>query len=139
VLFAAGGVVWYYRRQIDKDREASEVEESGTVIGSESDDGEFGAAAGGTGASEPTGGSTGDTSAPAPEMPEELLSPEERVLQLLEHNGGRMKQKSVTEELDWSAARTSQVVGDLRDDGEVESFRLGRENVLKFPDDTENE
>lgn len=71
----------------------------------------------------------------ATETPEELLSPEERVMRLLRARGGRMKQKTVTEELDWSAARTSQVVGGLRDDGEVESFRLGRENVLKLPDE----
>ena len=71
----------------------------------------------------------------ANETPKELLSPEERVLALLSERGGRMKQKVVTEELDWSAARTSQVVGELRDAGKVESFRLGRENVLKFPDE----
>ncbi|KPN29780.1 hypothetical protein SY89_00498 [Halolamina pelagica] len=59
-------------------------------------------------------------------------------MRLLERNGGRMKQKAVTEELDWSAARTSQVVGDLRDAGKVESFRLGRENVLKFPNDEDD-
>lgn len=66
--------------------------------------------------------------------PDELLSNEERVLQLLTQNGGRMKQKQVAEQLDWTAAKTSQVVGDLRDDDEVESFRLGRENVLTLPD-----
>ncbi|WP_435062029.1 helix-turn-helix transcriptional regulator [Halobaculum sp. EA56] len=66
--------------------------------------------------------------------PEELLSPHERVVRLVEDNGGRMKQADVTEELGWSAARTSQVVGDLRDDGTIESFRLGRENVLRLPD-----
>ncbi|PSQ05695.1 hypothetical protein BRC97_08320, partial [Halobacteriales archaeon QS_6_71_20] len=66
--------------------------------------------------------------------PEELLSPHERVVRLVEGNGGRMKQADVTEELGWSAARTSQVVGDLRDDGTVESFRLGRENVLRVPE-----
>lgn len=65
---------------------------------------------------------------------QELLSPEERVLELVEANGGRMKQKQVTEELDWSAARTSQVVGKLREAGTLESFRLGRENVLTLPD-----
>ncbi|MFC7097044.1 helix-turn-helix transcriptional regulator [Halobaculum marinum] len=66
--------------------------------------------------------------------PEELLSPHERVVHLVEGNGGRMKQADVTEELGWSAARTSQVVGDLRDDGTIESFRLGRENVLRLPE-----
>ncbi|MEF8938015.1 MAG: hypothetical protein V5A32_08685 [Halovenus sp.] len=66
--------------------------------------------------------------------PPELLSNEEQVLQLLADNGGRMKQKALAEQLDWSAAKTSQVVGDLREDDELESFRLGRENVLTLPD-----
>jgi hypothetical protein len=66
--------------------------------------------------------------------PPELLSNEEQVLQLLADNGGRMKQKALADQLDWSAAKTSQVVGDLREDDKVESFRLGRENVLTLPD-----
>lgn len=78
---------------------------------------------------------TAEEQTAADETPTELLSPEERVLALLSERGGRMKQKVVTEELDWSAARTSQVVGELRDAGKVESFRLGRENVLRFPDE----
>jgi len=77
------------------------------------------------------GGST-DAEATAP--PEDLLSPHERVLRLVRDNGGRMKQTDVTDRLDWSAARTSQVVGDLRDEGDIESFRLGRENVLRIPE-----
>lgn len=81
---------------------------------------------------EPTDTASGseDTDGPPPE----LLSNEERVLQLLDQHGGRMKQKQVAEELDWTAAKTSQVVGDLRDDDEIEAFRLGRENVLTLPD-----
>ena len=71
---------------------------------------------------------------PADTPPEDLLSNEERVLQLLQKNGGRVKQKQVAEQLDWTAAKTSQVVGGLRDDDEVDSFRLGRENVLTLPD-----
>jgi len=65
--------------------------------------------------------------------PAKLLSNEERVLKLLEQNGGRMKQQEVADQLDWTAAKTSQVVSDLRDDGELDSFRLGRENVLTLP------
>lgn len=76
------------------------------------------------------GAGTSASSTPPPE----LLSNEERLLQLLRENGGRMKQKAAAEELDWSAAKTSQVVGDLRDADEIESFRLGRENILTLPD-----
>lgn len=70
--------------------------------------------------------------------PEQFLSNEERVLRLLEERGGRMKQQEVVSELGWTDAKTSQVVSGLRDDGELESFRLGRENVLVLPggDDT---
>ena len=67
-------------------------------------------------------------------VPSDLLSNEERVLALLEQHDGRLKQKRVAETLDWSAAKTSQVVGTLRDEGDVESFRIGRENVLTLPD-----
>jgi hypothetical protein len=65
--------------------------------------------------------------------PEDLLSNEERVLRLLERRGGRVKQKAIVDEFDWTEAKTSQVVGSLREQGEIESFRLGRENVLALP------
>jgi uncharacterized membrane protein len=67
----------------------------------------------------------------------ELLSPEERVMRLVTERGGRIKQQEVVSELDWSAARTSQVVGSLRESGDIETFRLGRENVLKLPEEDE--
>src|SRR5699024_3441230 len=67
-----------------------------------------------------------------------LLSNEEQVIRVLEHAGGRAKQQHVVEELAWTEAKTSQVVSDLRDDGTINSFRLGRENVLSLAD-TESE
>lgn len=99
-----------------------------------------GAAAGAAGESPAAGeaaGTTGEPSAAgeagAATPPEELLSNEERVLKLVREAGGRKKQKEIAEELDWTAAKTSQVVGNLRDDDELEAFRLGRENVLRLP------
>ena len=65
---------------------------------------------------------------------EDLLRPEERVLRLVRDRGGRVKQAEIGDTLDWSAARTGQVVGDLRDDGRIETFRVGRENVVSLPD-----
>ncbi|PSP74628.1 hypothetical protein BRC70_02215 [Halobacteriales archaeon QH_6_68_27] len=65
--------------------------------------------------------------------PDELLSDEERVLGLLEDNGGRMKQQDVKESLGWSRTKTSNVVNDLQDAGKVEVYRLGRENTLALP------
>lgn len=74
----------------------------------------------------------------SPPVDEELLSNEEQVLRLIEREGGRMKQKRVAEELDWTDAKTSQVTTGLRDEGELDGFRLGRENVLSLPDDDED-
>ena len=67
--------------------------------------------------------------------PLELLSNEERVLHLLESRGGRLKQQEVVSELGWTEAKTSQVVGQLRENDEIEVFRVGRENVLALPDE----
>lgn len=66
--------------------------------------------------------------------PPELLSNEERVLQLLSERGGRIKQQEVVSELEWTEAKTSQVVTSLREDDEIDVFRIGRENVLSLPD-----
>ncbi|MEF8883455.1 MAG: hypothetical protein V5A34_13140 [Halapricum sp.] len=80
---------------------------------------------------EPTG------AAAEPEPDEELLSNEERVLRLLDERGGRVKQQEVASEFDWTDAKTSQVVKTLREDDEIDVFRLGRENVLVDPDESE--
>ena len=68
---------------------------------------------------------------------DELLSNSERVTALLEHNDGRMKQQAIASELEWSDAKTSQVIGKMREADDVETFRLGRENVVSLPDSRE--
>ena len=78
-----------------------------------------------------TGG--GDTAADAMPWEDELLSNEERVLAFIEHEGGRVKQQEVAQTLDWTDAKTSQVVRKMRDEDELDGFRLGRENVLVLP------
>ncbi|WEL26958.1 helix-turn-helix transcriptional regulator [Haloferax volcanii] len=76
---------------------------------------------------------SGDDGEPSP--PPELLSNEERVLRLIESRGGRIKQQEVAGALDWTDAKTSKVVRGMRDEGTIEGFRLGRENVLRLPED----
>jgi len=84
---------------------------------------------------EPTGSDPQPATEPAVSEPDDsLLSNEEQVLQLVEENGGRMKQKRVVEELGWTDAKTSKVVSKLREEGKLESFRIGRENVLRIPE-----
>lgn len=97
-------------------------------------DGAQEAAAGDTGA-EPDDGSEEEQPADQEDRPPaELLSNEERVVRLLEDRGGRVKQQDVVSALDWTEAKTSQVVTDMREAGDVEVFRIGRENVIKLPD-----
>jgi hypothetical protein len=112
-LVALGtGVVIYLRQETPVTEDSSETQPG------ESD-------------TEATDNESGDEQA---EPPDELLSNEEQVLKLVDDHGGRIKQKKVADELDWSAARTSQVVSTLREENRVETFRIGRENVLTLPD-----
>ena len=76
---------------------------------------------------------------PTPEDPfagidEELLSDEERVLRLIEANGGRMKQARIVKETDWSNAKVSQLLSAMDEDDEIDKLRIGRENLISLPD-----
>lgn len=87
----------------------------------------------GAGGAEDAVGGTGGVEGPTP--PETLLSDEERVVALLEDRGGRMKQQEVVDETGWSETKTSKVVREMREDGRIDAFRLGRENVLALPEE----
>lgn len=110
-------------------------ESSDGEAGSETAAAETGEADAGSGTAAASGAGASDTDERA--VPDELLSNEERVLQLLETRGGRMKQQQVVQTLDWTEAKTSQVVSNLREEGEIETFRIGRENVLTLPGEDE--
>lgn len=114
VVLAAVGVVGWRRYRSEPAPDTAADEAVGTDTG----------AAGASPASETTDEET---------VPEELLSDAERLLDLVEANGGRMKQQDVVAELEWSETKTSQVVGDLSEEGKLEVYRIGRENVLALP------
>ncbi|WP_144799054.1 helix-turn-helix transcriptional regulator [Halorubrum depositum] len=120
--------------------EATEADAAGGAEGAVDGDGtiDAGATAAASGSDagdgEPGSDAEEDADGTAPPVDEDLLSNEEQVIRLVEANGGRMKQKRVAEELDWTAAKTSQVVTGLRDEGDLDGFRLGRENVLSLPE-----
>jgi hypothetical protein len=69
------------------------------------------------------------------EVDVELLSDEERVERLLEQNGGRMKQAQIVKETGWSNAKVSQLLSAMDDDDRVDKLRIGRENLISFPDE----
>ena len=85
------------------------------------------------GPSEPAAGAADDAD-PMADIDPELLSNEELVEQTLRAHGGRMKQQALIDELDWSETKTSHVVSDMREADRLDSFRVGRENVLILPD-----
>jgi len=64
-----------------------------------------------------------------------LLSDEERVERLLEQNGGRMKQARIVKETGWSNAKVSQLLSSMDEDGRIDKLRIGRENLISFPDE----
>jgi len=77
---------------------------------------------------------TQETDESAAETDPELLSDEERVEHLLEQNGGRMRQADIVTETGWSDAKVSQLLSAMAEDDRVDKLRLGRENLISFPD-----
>jgi hypothetical protein len=76
---------------------------------------------------------------PTPEAPfagvdVEMLSDEERVLRLLDANGGRMKQAQIVKDTGWSNAKVSQLLSRMEDDDAIDKLRIGRENLISMPD-----
>jgi hypothetical protein len=65
---------------------------------------------------------------------ETLLSDEERIERLLEHNGGRMRQADIVKETGWSNAKVSQLLSSMAEQDQVDKLRIGRENLISFPD-----
>jgi len=78
--------------------------------------------------------STSDTGA-SDDVDVELLSDEERVERLLEENGGRMKQARIVSETGWSNAKVSQLLSSMDEEGRIDKLRIGRENLISFPDE----
>lgn len=67
----------------------------------------------------------------------DLRTDEEVVLDALDRHGGRMKQQTLLDEVEWSRTKTSDVVTDMHEAGQIDRFRLGRENVITLPGELE--
>jgi hypothetical protein len=87
-----------------------------------------------TGVADTDGAETGVAAASDDGIDEDLLSDEERVERLLERNGGRMKQADIVDETGWSNAKVSQLLSSMADENRVDKLRIGRENLISFPD-----
>jgi uncharacterized membrane protein len=121
----------------------------GLPLGAASDGGDGGDTDGGEAAAEDstaTAAESGDSldgdeaaagaaAADDDEVDETLLSDEERVEHLLEENGSRMKQASIVKETGWSNAKVSQLLSSMEEEGRIDKLRIGRENLISFPDE----
>ncbi|WP_181686024.1 helix-turn-helix transcriptional regulator [Halorhabdus salina] len=89
----------------------------------------------GTGGPEDSAGTVADsTSAPEPSVDDaELLSDPDRVAQLLEDHGGRMRQTDIVDATEWSKSKVSMLLSDMEDDDEITKLRVGRENIISLP------
>jgi uncharacterized membrane protein len=60
------------------------------------------------------------------------LSDEDRVLQLLEEHGGRMKQVHIVEQTDWSKSKVSMLLSEMEESDDISKLRVGRENIISL-------
>jgi len=79
-----------------------------------------------------TGPADPDTAAGPTLQEEQLLSDEDRIIKLLEDNGGRMRQVSIVEETEWSKSKVSMLLSEMEDDGDISKLRVGRENIISL-------
>jgi hypothetical protein len=105
---------------------------TGTTAIDDGDDGNDESGGDADGASAESGtGTSGESVPPEPSVPdEELLSDEDRVMGLLDEQGGRMKQVEIVERTGWSKSKVSMLLSDMEDDGEISKLRVGRENII---------
>jgi hypothetical protein len=138
-VLAVGAAAYLWRRRRGPDDRGT-----GDAGGGRVSAGAAGAAAAGGSAAvdetdEPAVDEAEEPAEPTPEDPfagvdVEMLSDEERVLRLLEANGGRMKQARIVKETDWSNAKVSQLLSSMDEEEAINKLRIGRENLISLPD-----
>ena len=61
--------------------------------------------------------------------------PAQYVRAVLAEHGGRLKQRRFVDEYGWSPSTVSELLSTLEDDGVIERYRIGREKVIRLPDE----
>lgn len=74
------------------------------------------------------------TTTHVPDLPDGL-DDHERVIALLELEGGRLRQSRIVDWTDWSKTKVSRTLSKMAENGEVVKIRLGRENLVCLPDE----
>lgn len=58
---------------------------------------------------------------------------EERIVRLIERNGGRIEQAEIVSVVDYSAATVSRRLGEMEDRAEIVRYKVGRKKVVCLP------
>jgi hypothetical protein len=130
VLLLGVGAAVAYRSGVFSGDDADAASE--TTGGDDGGDGDGGAAAAAAATDDADGGAAaGADTDPGPAVTDaELLSDEERVMRLLDENGGRMKQVNIVDETDWSKSKVSMLLSEMEEAGQISKLRVGRENII---------
>jgi uncharacterized membrane protein len=70
---------------------------------------------------------------------QELDEEQTRVINYLKKEDGKTLQKSISENFDWSDAKTSRITSELIEKGAVEKNRQDRQNYISVKSENENE
>lgn len=71
--------------------------------------------------------------APSENPDPSVLTKEERIIQLLNEQGGRMRQSNIVEEGDWSKSTVSRIISEMESDGDLIKIDVGQENLITLP------
>ncbi|MFC7156328.1 helix-turn-helix domain-containing protein [Halomarina halobia] len=75
-----------------------------------------------------------DGAGEAEAVPEPLTN-EDRIMRLLDENGGRLRQADIVDNTDWSKSKVSRLLSRMEENGEVRKISIGRENLIARPGD----
>jgi len=97
-------------------------------------------AAGRGGTAPPTAGdgptATGERAGGPSRQPQpEPVTDEDRILKILEENGGRVRQQAIVQRTDWSKSKVSRRLSKMEDDDQISKISVGRENLVTFHDE----
>ncbi|MFP4116569.1 MAG: helix-turn-helix transcriptional regulator [Candidatus Aenigmatarchaeota archaeon] len=65
-------------------------------------------------------------------LPEALKDDERKTMEIIENSGGQIKQKRIVDAVDFSKAKVSRLVHDLKERGLLETEKVGRTNRVKL-------
>ncbi len=65
--------------------------------------------------------------------PDTVLTDEDRILQLLAQNDGRLMQSELVERTGWSKSKVSRRLSSLEEENRVSKISLGRQNIVTLP------